>query len=47
MDELERGWVFMDSEAGLDSFLLARRFGLKQREKIRVIDDCTYDLTSA
>ena len=41
VDELERGWVFLDNEAGLDSFLLARRFGLKQREKIRVIDDCT------
>ena len=41
LEELEKGWVFLDSEAGLDSFLLARRFGLKQREKIRVIDDCT------
>ena len=41
VDELERGCVFLDSEANLDSFLLARRFGLKQREKIRVIDDCT------
>ena len=40
-EELERGWVFLDSEADLDSFLLARRFGPKQREKIRVIDDCT------
>ena len=41
VEELERGWVFMDSAADLDSFLLARRFGLKQREKIRVVDDCT------
>ena len=41
LEELEKGWVFLDSEAGWDSFLLARRFGLKQKEKIRVIDDCT------
>ena len=41
VEELEKGWVFLDNEATLDSFLLARRFGLKQREKIRVIDDCT------
>ena len=41
LEELEKGWVFLDSDAGCDSFLLARRFGLKQKEKIRVIDDCT------
>ena len=41
VEELDKGWVFRDSEAGLESFLLARRFGLKQKEKIRVIDDCT------
>ena len=41
MEELDKGWVFRASEAGLESFLLARRFGLKQKEKIRVIDDCT------
>ena len=41
LEELEKGWVFLDSDAGYDSFLLARRFGLKQKEKIRVIDDCT------
>ena len=41
LEELEKGWVFLDSDAGYDSFLLARRFGLRQKEKIRVIDDCT------
>ena len=41
LEELDKGWVFLDDESGLDSVLLARRFGLRQRDKIRVIDDCT------
>ena len=41
LDELERGWVFLDSVTNIDSHLVARRFGLRQKEKIRVIDDCT------
>ena len=39
--ELERGRVFLDSVSNIDSHLVARRFGLRQKEKIRVIDDCT------
>ena len=34
LEELERGWAFMDDIANLDSFLIARRFGLRQKEKI-------------
>ena len=41
LEELDKGWVFLDDESSLDSVLLARRFGLRQRDKIRVIDDCT------
>ena len=41
LDELERGWVFLDSVNNIDLHLVARRFGLRQKEKIRVIDDCT------
>ena len=37
LEELDKGWVFLDDESGLDSVLLARRFGLRQRDKIRVI----------
>ncbi len=32
---------FLDSVSNMDSHLVARRFGLRQKEKIRVIDDCT------
>ena len=41
LDELERGWVFLDNVNNIDLHLVARRFGLRQKEKIRVIDDCT------
>ena len=41
VDELERGWVFLDNVSNMDSHLVARRFGLRQKEKIMVIDDCT------
>ena len=35
LDELERGWVFLDSVTNIDFHLVARRFGLRQKEKIR------------
>ena len=40
LDELERGWVFLHSVTNIDSHPVARHFGLRQKEKIRVIDDC-------
>ena len=42
--ELDKGWVFIDNSEGLfnsDRVNVGRRFGLKQGEKIRVIDDCS------
>ena len=38
-NEIEKGWVFEDpNTAGV---FIGRRFGLRQSEKIRVIDDCS------
>ena len=35
--ELERGWIFRDDAPDLGKVLLAKRFGLAQKEKTRVI----------
>eukprot|EP00434_Breviolum_minutum_P036682 symbB.v1.2.032515.t1/scaffold3913.1/size48432/3 len=40
-EELEKGWVFLDDTGNLDGIVLAKRFGLEQKTKLRVIDDCT------
>ncbi|CAJ1411473.1 unnamed protein product [Effrenium voratum] len=37
--ELDRGWIFRDDAPDLGKVLLAKRFGLAQKEKTRVIDD--------
>ena len=39
--ELEKGWIFLDTDASTEGKFLGRRFGIRQGEKIRVIDDCT------
>ena len=39
-EEVARGWLFEDCDPAFDSVLIARRFGLKQGQKVRVIDDC-------
>ena len=39
-EAVARGWLFEDCDPALDSVLIARRFGLKQGQKVRVIDDC-------
>lgn len=39
--ELERGWVFLDESEEMDGKFIGRRFGIRQGEKIRVIDDCS------
>ena len=41
MSELDRGWIFEDTSGSLDGKVLAKRFGLRQGEKLRVIDDCS------
>ena len=39
--ELEKGWIFLDDSGSVDGKFLGKRFGIKQGQKIRVIDDCT------
>ena len=40
-EELEKGWVWLDPTCNTAEKLLAKRFGLQQGEKVRMIDDCT------
>ena len=40
-EELDRGWVWLDEDCKVEDHLLAKRFGLKQGEKTRLIDDCS------
>ena len=40
-EELKKGWVFLDDTGNLDGIVLAKRFDLEQKTKLRVIDDCT------
>ena len=40
-DEVSKGWAWLDSQCDPSTKLLAKRFGLKQGEKVRLIDDCT------
>jgi len=39
--ELEQGWIWEDASGNWDSKAVARRFGIRQGAKTRVIDDCT------
>ena len=39
--ELEQGWIWEDDSGQWDHKAVARRFGIKQGQKTRVIDDCT------
>ena len=41
MSELDRGWIFEDTSGSLVGKVVAKRFGLRQGEKLRVIDDCS------
>ena len=41
MGELEKGWIWEDCGGGDSDVVLAKRFGLQQRDKVRVIDDCS------
>ena len=40
LEEAEKGWVWFDESEQLEGKILAKRFGLRQAEKIRMIDDC-------
>ena len=40
-DELEKGWAWLGDDCRVDEHILAKRFGLRQGEKIRLIDDCS------
>ena len=39
VNEIEKGWLVEDKNPDLDSMVVARRFGLAQKSKVRVIDD--------
>eukprot|EP00435_Cladocopium_sp_Y103_P000001 s4526_g1.t1 len=41
LEEVDRGWAWIDEECDSSSKLLAKRFGLEQTDKVRLIDDCT------
>ena len=41
LEEVEKGYVWFAEVPDPQSFVLAKRFGLQQAEKVRVIDDCT------
>ena len=40
-EEVEKGWTWFDETCEPLDKLLAKRFGLQQGEKVRLIDDCT------
>eukprot|EP00435_Cladocopium_sp_Y103_P065100 s379_g27.t1 len=41
LEELDKGWVWEDPDQSWDRKCVARRFGIHQGEKTRVIDDCS------
>ena len=41
VDEIEKQWVWRDVTSDISKVILAKRFGLQQKNKIRVIDDCS------
>ena len=41
LEEVEKNWVWFDDEGGVEDKILAKRFGLQQSEKVRMIDDCS------
>ena len=40
-EELEKGWAWLDDDCKVNDHVLAKRFGLRQEEKKRLIDDCS------
>ena len=41
MAEVDRGWIWEDVRGKVGDIVIAKRFGLQQRDKLRVIDDCS------
>ena len=41
VEELEKGWIWSADGEPLEGKVIARRFGLQQGSKLRVIDDCS------
>jgi len=41
LDEEKPGWIWRDPDQSLNGKVAAKRFGLQQKNKIRVIDDCS------
>ena len=41
LDEADKGWVWFDDSDTIEDKILAKRFGLRQSEKVRMIDDCS------
>ena len=41
MAEVDHGWVWEDARCSGGDIVIAKRFGLQQRDKLRVIDDCS------
>lgn len=40
-EELDKGWAWLDEDCCVEKHLLAKRFGLRQGPKTRLIDDCS------
>lgn len=40
-EEIDKGWAWIDPNCDVSEHVLAKRFGLRQGSKIRLIDDCS------
>eukprot|EP00435_Cladocopium_sp_Y103_P057089 s1217_g19.t1 len=41
LEEFNKQWLWRDVTSDVNDVLLAKRFGLQQKTKVRVIDDCS------
>ena len=41
VSEIEKGWIWEDFSGSTNGKVIAKRFGIQQGSKLRVIDDCT------
>ena len=41
LEEIDMQWVWLDDSSDFSNFLLAKRFPLEQKQKLRIIEDCT------
>ena len=41
LEEVEKGYIWFDENCDFTAVALAKRFGLRQRDKVRMIDDCS------